>query len=112
MKILLDHNLDWRLSRALPGHEVKSTIQMNWGGLQNGQLLAEAEKESFTVMLTADKSIRNQQRMQGRSIALIVLRAPNSKLKTHLLMIPEVELALLSLQPGQVIEIFHPDLKP
>jgi predicted nuclease of predicted toxin-antitoxin system len=24
MKILLDENLDWRLARSLPGHEVKS----------------------------------------------------------------------------------------
>ena len=85
---------------------------MKWGHLQNGQLLAEAEQQSFSVMLTADKNIKNQQGMEGRSIALIVLRAPNSKLKTHLLMIPEVEQALPFLQPGQVIEIFHPDLKP
>lgn len=61
-------------------------------------------------MLTADKSIKNQQRMQGRFLALIVLRAPNSKLKTHQQMIPEVEQALLSIQSGQVIEIFHSDL--
>ncbi|MDX2042989.1 MAG: hypothetical protein SF097_17355 [Acidobacteriota bacterium] len=75
-------------------------------------MLAEAEREGFSVMLTADKNIRKQQRMEGRSISLLVLRAPNSKLKTHLQMIPEVEQALPVLQPGQILELFHPDLKP
>ena len=43
MKIPLDHNLDWRLARALPEHEVKSTLQMGWDALMNGVLLTEAE---------------------------------------------------------------------
>ncbi|MGH6821270.1 MAG: hypothetical protein ACREDU_10470 [Methylocella sp.] len=58
MKILLDHNLDWRLFRSLPGHEVKS------------------------------------------------------KLKTHISMMQEVNQALLTIEAGQVVEIFHPDMKP
>ncbi|MGH9800195.1 MAG: DUF5615 family PIN-like protein [Blastocatellia bacterium] len=112
MKILLDHNLDWRLARALPNHEVKSTIQMKWGALQNGELLSCAEKENFSVMLTADTNIKAQQKIEGRSIALIVLRAPNSKLKTHLMMIPAIEHALLALHHGEVVELFHPEMKP
>src|SRR5262245_47767656 len=45
VKILLDHNLDWRLSRCLPSHEVKSTIQQKCGAFRNGRLLDETEKE-------------------------------------------------------------------
>lgn len=112
MKILLDHNLDWRLFRALPDHEVKSTLKMEWEELENGDLLDAAEKDAFAVMLTADKSIQKQQTIAGRSIALVVLRAPNNKLKTHLSMIQEVIQALLTIEAGQVVEIFHPDLKP
>lgn len=111
MKILLDHNLDWRLFRSLPDHEVKSTRQQGWDALKNGALLDEAEKEGFLVMLTADKSIGKQQRMAGRSIALIVLRAPDNQRKTHIPMMPEVIQVLLSIQPGEVIEVFHPDMK-
>lgn len=110
MKILLDHNLDWRLSRALPNHEVKSTIQMKWGALQNGKLLSEAEKENFSVILTADTNIKTQQKIEGRSISLIVLRAPNNKLQTHISMIPAIEEAIISIQPGKVVEVFHPEM--
>jgi len=107
VKILLDHNLDWRLVRAMPEHEVKSTLQMGWDALKNGALLTEAEQEGFAVMLTADKSIKIQQSFAGRSIALIVLRAPNNRRETHLPMIPEVLEVLPTIQPGEVIEIIH-----
>lgn len=80
---------------------------MKWGALQNGALLAEAECEGFAVMLTADKNIKAQQKMEGRSIALIVLRVPNNKLKTHLSMIPAIDEAIITIQPGQVVEVFH-----
>ena len=112
MKILLDHNLDWRLSRYLPGHEVNSTLQMGWDRLKNGALLSEAEKSGFAVLLAADKGIKSQQRMAGRLIAVVVLRAQNTKLKTHVPMIPGVSQILTAIQPGQVVEVFHPDMKP
>ncbi|MEO6726791.1 MAG: hypothetical protein ABIU20_04240 [Blastocatellia bacterium] len=100
MKILLDH----RLFRALPDHEVKTTMQLRWGALRNGLLLDEAEKEGFSVMLTADKNIKTQQRMKGRSIALIVLRAPDNRRKTHIPMMPDVIEILATIQPGEVME--------
>jgi len=45
MKLLLDHCLDWRLSRSIPGHTVKHVGKLGWGNLKNGVLLAEAQKE-------------------------------------------------------------------
>jgi predicted nuclease of predicted toxin-antitoxin system len=107
VKILLDHNLDWRLSRALPDHEVKSTLQMGWDTLMNGVLLSEAESEGFQIMITADKSIKTQQSITGRSIALIVLRAPNNQRKTHLTMMSEVLEIIPIVLPGEVVEVFH-----
>ena len=107
MKILLDHNLDWRLAHALPDHEVKSTLQMGWEALRNGTLLTEAEQAGFAVMLTADKSIRTQQTIVGRSISLIVLRAPDNRRATHLPMMPEVLAALATIQAGEVVEVLH-----
>ena len=38
-RILLDENLDWRLSRDLPGHTVESVPLIGWAGLENGELL-------------------------------------------------------------------------
>lgn len=111
MKILLDHNLDWRLSHHLPGHEVNSTVRMGWNTYKNGALLSEAEKNGFALMLSADKNIKTQQRIESRSIALIVLRAHNTKLKTHIVMMSEVVETLAIIQPGELVEVFHPDMK-
>jgi len=85
---------------------------MGWDTLKNGALLSEAEKSGFTVMPTADKGIKSQQRMEGRLIAVVILRAHNTKLKTHLPMMPEVIHMLTTIQPGQVVEVFHSDMKP
>jgi predicted nuclease of predicted toxin-antitoxin system len=112
VKILLDHNLDWRISDHLAGHEVRTALEMAWDTLKNGALLMEAEKSGFSVLITSDKGIRDQQTMKGRSIAVVILRAPNNRLETHLTMISQISQVVLVIQPGQVVEIFHPDMKP
>jgi len=43
MRILIDECLDWRLGRALTGHDCVSVQKMGWGGLKNGKLLALAQ---------------------------------------------------------------------
>jgi hypothetical protein len=65
LKILLDHNLDWRISDHLPGHEVRTVLEMAWDTLKNGALLTDGEKSGFSVLITSDKGIKSQQTMQG-----------------------------------------------
>jgi hypothetical protein len=47
--------------------------QIGWGRLSNGDLLAQAESAGFDVLVTADQSLRYQQNLTQRRIALIVL---------------------------------------
>jgi hypothetical protein len=42
LKVLLDECVDWRLSRDLVGHDVKTALQMGWQGVKNGELLVAA----------------------------------------------------------------------
>ena len=97
--------------RHLTEYEVKSTLQMGWADLDNGDLLTTAEAAGFTVMLTCDKNIQKQQTMTGRSISLIVLRAHNNALETHIAMLAEVRNVLGVIETGQIIELLHPILK-
>ena len=85
---------------------------MAWDTLKNGALLTEAEKSGFSVLITSDKGIKEQQSMKGRSIAVVIIRAPNNRLETHVAMISEIVQVLAAIQPGQIIEVFHPDMKP
>jgi hypothetical protein len=50
VKVLVDECIDWRLSREIMGHEVKTAHQMGWSTIKNGELLALAAKE-FEIFL-------------------------------------------------------------
>jgi hypothetical protein len=47
MKVLIDECVDWRLSRDIVGHEVKTARQMGWTAIENGELLALAIRSRF-----------------------------------------------------------------
>ena len=79
MKVLLDECVDWRLSRDITGHEVKTARQMGWSAIGNGELLALAAK-NFDVFVTVDQNLGFQQNITGLEIAVVVLRARTNRL--------------------------------
>ena len=76
MLILFDHVTPAGIARFLPAHTVTKAKDRGWDTLTNGDLLAEAERAGFDVLLTADKNMRHQQNLRGRKIALVVLSTP------------------------------------
>lgn len=106
MRILIDECLNWRLSRAITGHYAVSAQKMGWGGLKNGPLLAEAEKQ-FDVFLTGDRNLSFQQDLTQYQIAILVLHAPSTQLHHTLPLMPKVLALLPTLKPGQVLDV-HP----
>lgn len=108
MKILFDENTPRPLKNHLPNHAISTTQEMGWAHIENGELLALAEGAGFAVLLTTDKNIPYQQKMEGRSIALIILRAVNNRVETLLPLLPQVEVVLLSLEPGRVYRVELP----
>ena len=75
----MDENLDWRLDRDLPGHEVKSVSLIGWAGIENGELLERAQ-EKFDVVITMDSKMVRELNIQKSTLAVIVLRAPSNRL--------------------------------
>jgi predicted nuclease of predicted toxin-antitoxin system len=80
MRILLDENLDWRLSRGLLGHEVETVARLGWAGIQNGILLKKAEETGFEVLVTMDSNMTFRQNLAGHLLKIIVLRARSNRL--------------------------------
>lgn len=111
MKILLDHNLDRRLENYLTEYETATTQEQNWTNALNGELLALAEENGFDVLLTADANIKSQQNLSNRKISVLVLRAFNNRLTTHVEMVEDMHKALSKIQPGEIVEILHKDVK-
>ena len=59
MKVFVDECVDWRLSRDITGHEVRTARQMGWTAIKNGELLALAAKE-FDVFVTVDRNLSTE----------------------------------------------------
>ncbi len=101
MRILLDENLDWRLRRDLPGHQVESVPLIGWAGLKNGLLLTQAEKQ-FEVLLTMDSKMRFQQDFAKYRVAVIALEAKSNRLADTRPLMPKVLGVLPTVKPGTV----------
>lgn len=93
MKVLLDECVDWRLSRDIIGHEVKTARQMGWETIKNGELLALASRE-FDVFVTVDRNLSFQQNLSSFKIAVIVLRAQSNRLTDLKLLVPKLLVAM------------------
>ena len=104
MRIFLDECVDWRPSRDLAGHEVKSAQQMGWTTIKNGELLTLASQQ-FDVFVTVDRNLSFQQNLTGAEIAVIVLEAKTNRLADLKTLVPKLLLSLQAIRPGMVERI-------
>ena len=108
MRILIDECLDWRLCRALAGHDCVSVQRMGWEGLTNGMLLQKAEGE-FDVFLTGDTNLTFQQNLTTFNITVIVLEAQTTRLVDTAKLMPNVLRILSTVRRGEVLRISGAD---
>ena len=104
MRRLLDESVPSRLRRALPKHDVKTVVEMGWGGVKNGNLLALAATD-FDAFVTVDKNLAYQQDLSTLPIAVVVLDAHSNELPALLPLVPGLEQALATRTPRTFIKI-------
>ena len=104
MRLLLDESVPRRLRKALPAHTVKTAVEMGWGGVKNGRLLALAAAE-FEAFITVDRNLPYQQNVATLPITVIVLVARSNELQALLPLVPRLEEALATLQPRSLVQI-------
>jgi hypothetical protein len=101
VRVLVDECIDWRLSRDIVGHEVKTARQMGWSTIRNGELLASAARE-FDAFVTVDRNLSFQQKLPAFSIAVVVLRAKTNRLSDLRPLVPDLLAAIPTAKPGVV----------
>lgn len=101
MRVFVDECVDWRFSRDIVGHEVKTAHQMGWATIKNGELLALAARE-FDVFVTVDRNLSFQQNLPAFTIAVIVLRASSNRLADLKLLVPELLVRIPGARKGAV----------
>jgi hypothetical protein len=106
VRILFDNNIPKRLRRHLPEHAVRTSDELKWEQIKNGDLLKAAEAAGFDVMVTGDQNIRYQQNLMERKIALVVLGSNRwPLLKPHL---TEIAAAIDAATPNSYVFIEIP----
>jgi hypothetical protein len=101
LKVLVDECVDWRLSRDIVGHEIKTASQMGWSTIKNGELLSLAAKQ-FDVFVTVDRNLSFQQNLPAFSIAVIVLRARSNRLTDLRSLVPRLLVSIPTAKGGAV----------
>jgi len=109
MRVLLDECLPKDFAREIPGHAVKTVPQAGWASVKNGKLLRLiAESGKFDALVTVDKNLPRQQKIQGLPFAVVVLLAKSNRLDDVIPFAPELLRRLPSFQPGRVYILSRP----
>ena len=103
MRILFDQGTPVPLRAVLTGHAVVTVIEVGWSRFSNGELIRQAEAAGYDVLVTTDQSLRYQQQLDGRSLAIVVLMAVSwPRVRQHS---ERIAAQFADLQPGKYLEI-------
>ena len=79
---------------------------MGWGGLKNGDLLHQAERQ-FQVFISTDQNLKHQQQVIGRKLAILVL--PTNDWPTIRRHGAQIAAQVAALKPGDFVELDWPE---
>ena len=102
MNILLDECTPHAVKKRLPHLAIRTVQEMGWSGVKNGALLKLAEQR-FDVFITTDKNLRYQQNLTRVQLAFLLL--PTNSVPVVIALLPQIEAALSTIQPGNFVEI-------
>lgn len=77
MRLVFDQCTPEGLRHALPEHEVHTAAEAGLSGVQNGQLIAEAVRRQYDVLITADRKMRKQREISTLPLRIVILSRPN-----------------------------------
>ncbi len=94
------------LRRTLSDHIVVTLAERSWDCFGDRELLDNAEADGFDVLVTTDQNLRHQQTLNGRRLAVLVLRTTNWQAIAPL--VKTVATAVAALKPGSYVELSFP----
>ena len=101
--MLLDENLPHQLRLELPSHDVYTVAYMNWGGVENGELLRLAAADGFGAAISNDRGLEYQQNIGALPVAVIVLLAKANTIEAIRPLCPELLTVIARLRPRELV---------
>lgn len=106
MRVLFDQGTPKPLRRSLQRHMIETAYERGWSTLENGELIAQAEKAEFDVLPTTDRQLRYQQNLSQRRLAIVV--SSTTQLPRIQSAIPLIQTALDQATAGSYLEVEIP----
>ena len=103
MKILFDHGTPSPLRKHLAEHSVDRSAEKGRELLENGELIQKTEDGGYDIIVTTDQSMRYQQNLAGRRLAIVELMSTAWPRVQNC--IEEIRTAIENVRPGQVTEV-------
>jgi predicted nuclease of predicted toxin-antitoxin system len=101
VKVLLDACVPHRLRRGLTDFDVVTAQRAGLDQIPDGALLAAIDG-NYDVLVTRDRNLTFQQKIAGRSIAVVVLRTLDQSPAAFDALLPELKAATSAATPGTV----------
>ena len=79
MRVILDESVPRRIKGWLPNHDVRTIVEIGWGGIKNGRLLQLMAGQT-DLFITADKNLKFQQNLAAIKFGILVLPTNRWKL--------------------------------
>lgn len=84
-------------------HVVETAFERGWSQRQNSALLDRAEEDGYQLLITTDQSLRHQQDLANRELAVLVLMStawPRIRLQTDV-----IRAVINQIRPGECREV-------
>lgn len=105
MRLLIDESIPEQIEPYLAEFEVSIVRRERLKGLRNGVLLRAAVDRGFTVIFSADQSLRFQQNLGKIGIGAVVIVNIRNRMKDILPVLDRIKEAIAGVKPGEIIEI-------
>jgi len=105
VRILFDQGTPVPLRPFLTSHQVATAFEQGWSTLQNGELLAAAERD-FDLLITTDRNMKYQQSLAQRRLAILVLPTTSwPRIERHA---EEIKREIALIKPGEYRDCILP----
>ena len=106
MRLLVDESIPEQILPYVAEFEPAVVRREGFKGLRNGVLLRAAVDRGFTVIFSADQSLRFQQNLGRIGNGAVVIVNIRNRMKDILPALPRIKSAIAAVRPGEVIEVF------
>ena len=77
MRVLFDQCTPEALRKELPGHDIQTANEAGVSDLENGDLIDEAVRRGYDLLVTADRRMQKQEEIKGKPLRVVVLTRPD-----------------------------------